>query len=507
MKTAIYLRKSRQDEELEKKEDTDTLARHRSTLLSIAKKQHLDIIEVKEEIVSGGSINSRPKMIELLEEVKNNMYDAVLCMDLDRLGRGGMQDQGLILDTFKESHTLIITPDKTYDLNNELDEEMTEFKSFFARRELKMITKRMQRGREKSVEEGKFIASSAPYGYKFEYTKEGNKILVIDEEKAAIVRNIFDMYINGNGAYKIKVWLDSIGVKTNNDISFSEQAVRRILKNEIYAGYVSWNNYIRRGTKTIKQKNKDKIIYAKGKHEAIISEEVFNKANEIISSRNTVSVANNKELTNPLASIVKCACCGHTMTCNNATYKNIGYVKFLRCKSCNQNRGVRLDVIEEKILENIESILHEFEQQILTNEIEDKNNNRVNNLKHTLQLLEKEAAELNKQKNNLHDLLERGIYDVDTYLERTQILSLKSDENKKSIDNTIELIENEKALNVNYNDLVPSLQTVLNNYKSTQDIKLKNFLLKTVIDEIIYYKEKGKKNAKFEIEIKLKLEV
>ena len=154
MKVCMYLRKSRQDEELEKRENTDTLARHRSTLLEVAKKQHLDIIEVHEEIVSGGSIASRPKMLKLLEEVRNNMYDAVLCMDLDRLGRGGMQDQGLILDTFKETNTLIVTPDKTYDLNNELDEEMTEFKSFFARRELKMITKRMQRGRIKSIEEG-----------------------------------------------------------------------------------------------------------------------------------------------------------------------------------------------------------------------------------------------------------------------------------------------------------------------------------------------------------------
>ena len=127
MKVAMYLRKSRQDEELEKRENADTLARHRSTLLEVARKQHLDIIEVKEEVVSGGSIANRPKMIELLDEVKNNIYDAVLCMDLDRLGRGGMQDQGLILDTFKDSNTLIITPDKVYDLNNELDEEMTEF--------------------------------------------------------------------------------------------------------------------------------------------------------------------------------------------------------------------------------------------------------------------------------------------------------------------------------------------------------------------------------------------
>ena len=504
MKTCIYLRKSRQDEELEKKENTDTLSRHRSTLLSVSKRMNLDIIEVKEEIVSGGSIASRPKMLELLEEVRNNKYDAVLCMDLDRLGRGGMQDQGLILDTFKESHTLIITPDKTYNLNNELDEEMTEFKAFFARRELKMITKRMQRGRLKSVEEGKFIASTAPFGYKFEYDKEGKKSLVIDEDKAQIVKNIFDMYLNGNGAYKIKTWLDSIGVKSNNDIPFSEQAVRRILKNEIYCGYVSWNNYKRRGTKSIKQ-SKDQIIYSKGKHEAIISEEAFKRAKEIMSSRQMTSTSSSKNLTNPFAGVVKCACCGHIMTCNNATYKDIGYVKFLRCKSCNQNRGVRLDIFEQTILDQLQDILESFEKEILSNKIESKDNSRIDNLKHTLQLLEKESQELNKQKNNLHDFLERGIYDVDTYLERTQILSKKTDENKNAINNILDLIENEKHIDINYNDLMPNIKAVLDNYAKTDDVKLKNSLLKTVIDEIIYYKEKNKRNAKFEIDIKLKI--
>lgn len=504
MKTCIYLRKSRQDEEIEKKENTDTLARHRSTLLAIAKKQHLDIIEVKEEIVSGGSISSRPKMLELLEEVKNNNYDAVLCMDLDRLGRGGMQDQGLILDTFKESNTLIITPDKTYNLNNELDEEMTEFKSFFARRELKMITKRMVRGREKSVQEGNFISSQAPFGYKFEYTKEGKRMLVVDEEKAAIVKNIFDMYINGNGAYKIKVYLDNIGIKTNTGISFSEQAVRRILKNKIYCGYVTWNNYKRKGTKTTKQ-TKDNVIEAKGKHEAIISEDVWYKAEEIRLNNQIVPTGNNKEMTNPLSSIIKCACCGRTMTYSYSVYQGEN-VRYVRCKQCNQNRGCKLDLLEKTILDNLKEILQQFEEEIKQHRnSENKENSRIDNLKQTLSLLEKEAVELNKQKNNLHDLLERGVYDVDTYLERTQILSNKSNENKKSIENIINLIEKEKSIDINYDELMPNIKTVLDNYYKTDDIKLKNFLLKSVIDEIIYYKEKGKKTAKFEIEIKLKI--
>ena len=140
MKVAIYLRKSRQDEEAEKRGEHETLSRHRSTLLKLAKEKNLNIIEIKEEVLSGESISYRPKMLELLDEVKRGLYDAVLVMDIDRLGRGNMQDQGLILDTFKQSRTKIITPRKTYDLSNEFDEEYSEFEAFMARKELKLIT-------------------------------------------------------------------------------------------------------------------------------------------------------------------------------------------------------------------------------------------------------------------------------------------------------------------------------------------------------------------------------
>ena len=67
------------------------------------------------------------------------------------------------------------------------------------------------------------------------------------------------------------------------------------------------------------------------------------------------------------------------------------------------------------------------------------------------------------------------------------------------------LIENEKHIDINYNDLMPNIKAVLDNYAKTDDIQLKNYLLKSIIEEIIYFKEKGKRNAKFEIDIKLKI--
>ncbi|MEG1152304.1 MAG: recombinase family protein, partial [Oscillospiraceae bacterium] len=92
MNIAVYLRKSRAEEA----SDTidETLAKHKAVLLEYAKKNKLKIIKTYEEVVSGESLLARPQMLQMLTDVEDDKYDAVLCMDIDRLGRGGMKDQG-----------------------------------------------------------------------------------------------------------------------------------------------------------------------------------------------------------------------------------------------------------------------------------------------------------------------------------------------------------------------------------------------------------------------------
>ena len=100
-KICIYLRKSELMKNLKKHSgEGETLSKHRNALLKFAKENKLNVTDIKEEIVSGDSLFFRPKMLELLKEVENNMYYGVLVMDIDRLGRGGMKDQGIILDAF-----------------------------------------------------------------------------------------------------------------------------------------------------------------------------------------------------------------------------------------------------------------------------------------------------------------------------------------------------------------------------------------------------------------------
>ena len=503
MKVAIYLRKSRQDEEAEKRGEHETLSRHRSTLFKLAKEQNLNIVEVKEELISGESISYRPKMLELLEEVKQGLYDAVLVMDIDRLGRGNMQDQGLILDTFKQSKTKIITPRKVYDLSNEFDEEYSEFEAFMARKELKLITRRMQRGRIKSVEEGKCISSNAPFGYKFEFEGK-NRFLVVDDEKANIVKIIFDMYLEGLGAYKIANYLNSLGYKTSTGRDWYEKGIRDIIKNKAYCGYIVWNKVERKRNSS--RRSPEKQIESLGLHEPIISEDIWNKAQEMRTKRSISPVHDNKKLTNPLAGLVKCKLCGATLTASSSTYGG-KKVKFLSCKTCYKVAAVKLDIFESEVLNSLDSILNTY-KLYLNDDIESfDDSSKLNTYLNLLKQLEKESVTLIKQKEKLHDLLEKGIYDIDTYLDRSKVLADKIENNKNSIDKVKNDIEYESTHSIDISEVVPKLENLLELYTKTNDAAEKNQLLKTVIDSIIYHKEKKQRNGKFEIDINFKSRV
>lgn len=103
---AIYLRKSRGD--LEK-----DLEKHKLVLIDICKKNGWKYV-LYEEVESGESISMRPVMQRLLNDIINEVYDAVLVIDIDRLGRGDMGDQDTIKKAFAKSDTLVITENEIY---------------------------------------------------------------------------------------------------------------------------------------------------------------------------------------------------------------------------------------------------------------------------------------------------------------------------------------------------------------------------------------------------------
>ncbi len=290
---AIYLRKSREDDELKE----ETLARHEKMLLDYCSRNNLSINRIYKEVVSGESIANRPEMQRLLDDVTSGMYHGVVCVEIERLSRGNQLDQCEILDVFKSSNTKIYTLNKIYDLSKEeIDEEYFEFALFMSRREYKTIVRRMQRGRLQATKEGYFIGNNIPYGFDKERRDKGF-VLIPNPVEADIVRFIFNQYINGVGTNTIAKQLNDKGIKTKNNSFWINTRIMAMIKNKIYIGLIH-------STKL--------NIWVDGKHDGIIEPSIFEKAQNIHAIK-APKVRKNDKVKNPFAGLVKCGCCGLLM--------------------------------------------------------------------------------------------------------------------------------------------------------------------------------------------------
>ena len=286
----MYIRKSREDEEIEKYEEGDSLERQEKRLKEYAKSRNLKINKIYKEIVSGETISERKEMQNLLRDVENELWDGVIVIEVGRLARGDTSDQGKVAKAFKYSHTKIITPQKTYDPDNEFDEEYFEFGLFMSRREYKVINRRLQRGREISISEGKYVGNISPFGYdrvKLENCK--GYTLSINEIESPIVKEIFKLYVEDSISLSgIAKKLNSMNLKPRIATEWTTSSIKDIISNPTYIGKIVWNR--RKQKKRMKNgnvivsrpRNKEYLIY-KGLHEPIIDNETW----EIAQNRRT----------------------------------------------------------------------------------------------------------------------------------------------------------------------------------------------------------------------------
>lgn len=498
MNVAMYLRKSRSDPDDESIDET--LARHKKTLLNFAKNNKLTITDIYEEVVSGDGLFVRPEMIRLLSDIEKNIYDGVLCVDIDRLGRVDTKDRGIILDTFKSHNTKIITPRKIYDLNNDIDEFSTEIEMLLARQELKKITQRMQAGIRRTLEDG-YHVGEPPYGYKRTYINK-RPTLAINEEEAAVVRKIFDMYVNdGVGSEIIADTINSMGYKTRKNTAFSRSTIRFILQNETYIGKIIWNK-----RKHIKKKRpvdkhhsilnpEEEWIVAQGVHEAIIDDETFSKAQEIKKTRSHPP-SNTGVVKNPFAGLLRCKNCGQLMS--RQTYSRTE--PRLLCTNNACNKSTTVSKVEDAVLNSLKNYLAEFKLK-LKNENNSEQENKKKELDTKILEIKKQLSVYAKQKESLHDLLEQGIYDIATFQHRGKIL----EENTAQLNDM--LLSAQKELNAlshmpTIGSFIPTMEFLINNY-DTLDAAEKNRLFKKILKGITYYRP-HKNGASFDVELEFK---
>lgn len=489
---AMYLRKSRADLDAEAHGEGETLARHKKMLSELAAKKNTEISDIYEEVVSGDSIEGRPQIQALLRAIERRSYTGVFCMDIDRLARGDTIDQGIIARAFRMSGTKIITPKKEYDPNSEFDEEYFEFELFMARREFKIIGRRIQRGRIESAKEGRFIGSIAPYGYnKVKIKNDKGYTLEPNPEESKVVQLIFELYLQGDGKMVIARKLDALGVKSRSGNKWSSATVVNILKNPVYIGKVRWGyrKYTKKlsnGSVTKHREKNDDCVYVDGLHPPIISEVDFNKAQELLKARYCPPKRPDAELKNPLAGLIFCGKCGATMT-RLGENKRSRYAT-LKCSNryCDTVAS-KLYLVEQSVIDFLENWIREYKISV------EKNSPLLNGA--TIDLHHQKLADLNAeheklkmQINNTYDLLEQGIYTPDIFKERSVALSRKIADIEQFIaaeENEIKEIENNLAL---HNDFIPHFEAVLAVYRKTEDVAEKNRLLKTLVSHVNYTK-------------------
>lgn len=490
----VYLRKSRKDMEEERRlaDEYDVLQRHRMQLLEVAKNDQHRIVEIFEEVVSGEYIMDRPEVQRMLREVEKGAVDAVLVMDHDRLGRGDMFDAGLIFRTLKYSETLVITPSEVINPNEESAELYFGVKSILAREELKAITKRMQRGKHASAREGNFVGKHPPFGY----LRDDKLKLYPDPKKEWVVRMIFQRVIDGAGSMQICGELGRLGVESpKGERYWSRSAISRIIKNEVYIGKIIWGKtkYTKRNGKYVPKKvSAEQWTRHENAHEPIVPEELFQHANLVHSGRWHPPTREGKELSNPLAGILRCELCNHVMAHFNLISKG-GRQPRVQCvqHSCRgKQTGSVLIAVEEAVLEGLDNIVREF---IVTHRQRKKEKSSLGSLRDQFTHKEKELQELSDQMNNLHDLLERKIYTIEKFIGRQTLVSSKIKEIQSQIEQIKVAMQIEEDRERNKTQIIPRIQTVLTEYRQTEDVSKKNRLLKSVLEKVIYFKQPSKR--------------
>lgn len=447
------------------------------------------------EVCSSETIDDRPEMVRLLKAIENPKIKAVIVVEVQRLSRGDLEDAGRLIRLLRYTNTLVITPTKTYDLRDEYDRDAFERELKRGNEYLEYFKKIQSRGKLRSVKEGNYVGSVAPFGFDRIEIKDGKKTCYTLKERkdqADVVRLIFEWYCNEDiGATAICRRLESMNIKTKAGKSnWKPSIIFSILENVHYIGCVRWN--WRKTIRVIKDQEMRKLrpkakvneyLVFDGKHDGIVSEKIFNKAQEIKGKRHRTKM--NTSLKNPFSGIMYCKRCGSKIGYN--TYNKNG-VEFAPPKLvCNnqvhcKSGSVDFNEVVDYVCKSLRDCIEDFEVRIDSDQDDSikLHRNLIDNLTERLKKLEeKEVLQWEAQ------------YDPDPdkrlpqhiFKKLNEKLLVEKDEIKKALckayDSLPEPVDYKKEA-MNFKDALAVLEN------TSASAKEKNRYLKNVIDRIDY---------------------
>ena len=254
----------------------------------------------------------------MFERLENEPIKALLVVEPQRISRGRMTDCGRVIDILEYTDTWVVTVTKTYDLTNKFDKQLFEAQLMQGNQYLEYHKEIMDRGKNLSIREGKFVGSTPPFGYDRKPLDKGF-MLVKDKEEAPIVETIFNLFVDEDlSTTEVAEYLNKHHMKPRKNDLWDYKMVGHIMKNEVYYGSTTWGKRptvkkLINGEITKMRVNAEDYMLVRGKHAAIISKEKWDMAQEKIKGNPSSRTGLNRDLQNPLAGLVYCKKCKHSM--------------------------------------------------------------------------------------------------------------------------------------------------------------------------------------------------
>ena len=400
-----------------------------------------------DEGISGTSVNKREDFLRMIDDSKKGIFDLVLTKEISRFSRSTLDSIKYTQELLENNVGVLFKSDNINTIMPDSELRLTIMASI-AQEEVRKLSERVKFGMKRSIEKGKVLGNNVITGYK----KEKGKLVIIEEE-AEMIKIIFEMYATGeHGLGYISDYLYAKGFKTRKGDYIHTTTLRRIITNPKYKGFYCTNTVKHLDYRTHKQIRLPKsewIVYdSKGEIPAIVSPELWDKANELLANKSSGYCAKIKDMgtfkrTTTYGGLLICA--DHNVAFRRLTASN----KTISWK-CGEMLRHGLSACESPIL--YESELDDIFHKVIDKLIEDRSKiikhlselyreaNNSKNYEYEIKKVYKQIDDINLKKNKLLDFLIGEVVSKEEYKRRNEeleqeienlknkIIKLKSDE-------------------------------------------------------------------------------
>ena len=385
----------------------------------------MELVDIyADEGITGTSVNKREEFKRMIKDSRLGKIDRIYVKSVTRFARNSLECIENIR-ILKQNGTSVYFENDGIDTDSMNSEMILFIKSAFAQSEALSGSKRVATACRMRMEQGTFVTTSAPFGYKLT-----DKQLIVVPEEAQIVKEIYKLFLQGLGVNKIVTELNETAKKY---APWKCEHIRYILRNEKYIGDSLWQKKYTPTILPLKSKrNKGEVdkYYTEDTHEAIIDKAIFNKVQQMINKRAKKVSDRAKPTKREYTQMIFCGDCGRV-------YKAKGQIEDHRwgCSATGlEGRTCRTTPVTENDIEKTFVNMYNRLKQNTENVLK-KTYYQLTDAKRRIALgidgiyeIDKEIADLSNENSMYVKFYQQNMVDEVTYREQTGVVSKRINE-------------------------------------------------------------------------------